>query len=63
MPASRYTMQIKVETFKGKDGWRWRLRSRQNGEILATSEAYTRKATCRAIAARVCRATLMRGFK
>ena len=33
---------MKVELFKGADGWRWRLRA-SNGEILATSEAYTDK--------------------
>lgn len=32
------------ETFKDTDGeWRWRLKG-ANGEIVATSEAYTRQA-------------------
>jgi uncharacterized protein YegP (UPF0339 family) len=34
--------EMKIETFLGKDGWRWRMRAR-NGEILSTSEAYVRK--------------------
>lgn len=33
---------MKVELFYGQDGWRWRIRA-QNGEILATSEAYSSK--------------------
>ena len=33
---------MKIELFEGKDGWRWRLRA-ANGEILATSEAYSSK--------------------
>ena len=33
---------MNVETFEGKDGWRWRLVA-VNGEILATSEAYASK--------------------
>lgn len=33
---------MNVELFKGGDGWRWRLRG-VNGEILATSEAYSSK--------------------
>jgi len=31
------------EYYKARDGWRWRLKA-PNGEIVATSEAYTRKA-------------------
>ena len=37
---------MNVELFKGSDGWRWRLVADQ-GEILATSEAYTRKTDAR----------------
>lgn len=34
----------KIELYTGKDGWRWRVKSR-NGKILAFSEAYkTRQA-------------------
>ena len=33
---------MRIETFEGKDGWRWRLRA-DNGEILSTSEAYYNK--------------------
>lgn len=33
---------MKIQLFKGRDGWRWRLKGR-NGEIVATSEAYARK--------------------
>ena len=35
---------MKVELFKGKDGWRWRMIG-TNGEILSTSEAYASKAS------------------
>jgi len=35
-----------VELFEGDDGWRWRMRGR-NGEILATSEAYSSEAKAR----------------
>ena len=35
---------MKVELFKGKDGWRWRMVG-TNGEILSTSEAYANKAS------------------
>jgi len=33
---------MRIELFEGVDGWRWRLRA-DNGEILATSEAYSDK--------------------
>ena len=33
---------MKIEVFKGKDGWRWRLRF-SNGRIAASSEAYASK--------------------
>lgn len=33
---------VKIELFQGADGWRWRMRAR-NGEIVAQSEAYTRR--------------------
>jgi uncharacterized protein YegP (UPF0339 family) len=33
---------VNVELFEGKDGWRWRLVA-DNGEKLATSEAYSSK--------------------
>jgi uncharacterized protein YegP (UPF0339 family) len=33
---------VRVELFHGKDGWRWHLVA-ANGEILATSEAYSSK--------------------
>jgi uncharacterized protein YegP (UPF0339 family) len=33
---------MKIETFEGKDGWRWRIKG-DNNEILATSEAYYSK--------------------
>lgn len=35
----------------GEDQWRWRLKSRRNGRILADSgEAYTRRSYCRQMA-------------
>lgn len=33
---------VKIEVFQALDGWRWRMRAR-NGEIVAQSEAYTRR--------------------
>ena len=39
-----------VEMFRGEDKkWRWRLMA-VNGNILATSEAYSTKAKCRSTA-------------
>ncbi len=32
-------MQPRFEYYKGKDGWRWRLRA-GNSEIIASGEAY-----------------------
>jgi len=34
---------MKFEYYKSSDGWRWHLKGR-NGEIVASGEAYTRKA-------------------
>ena len=31
-----------AEIVKSKDGWRWRIRA-LNGEIVSTSESYTRR--------------------
>lgn len=39
-----------VEMFRGEDKkWRWRLKA-TNGNILATSEAYSTRAKCRSTA-------------
>jgi uncharacterized protein YegP (UPF0339 family) len=35
--------ETKAEVFKGADGWRFRLLSKANGEVLAQSEAYSRR--------------------
>ena len=35
-----------VELFEGDDGWRWRMQG-HNGEILASSEAYSSKSEAR----------------
>jgi uncharacterized protein YegP (UPF0339 family) len=43
---------VRVELFKGKDGWRWHLVA-ANGEILATSEAYSSKDAARRTAGMV----------
>ncbi len=42
----------RIEVWKGKDGWYWRLKSK-NGEILSRSEAYTRKYDAKRAAKRV----------
>lgn len=34
--------QARFEVYRGKDGWRWRLRA-ANSQIVATGEAHTRK--------------------
>lgn len=32
----------RIEVYQAADGWRWRLKA-ENGEIVATGEAYTTK--------------------
>lgn len=43
---------MKLILFEGVDGWRWRIQAR-NGEILATSEAYSSRAKAVKTAVRV----------
>jgi len=38
----RGTSRLEAEVFKGRDGWRWRLRGR-NGEVVPQSQRYSRK--------------------
>lgn len=40
------TKRARFETYKGRDGWRWRLIAR-NGKIVAVGEAYTREASAK----------------
>ena len=40
------TGMAKIVMWESKDGWRWRLVSRSNGKILASSEAYKSKRNC-----------------
>ncbi len=56
------TARFEVFRGKGKHPWRWRLRSK-NGQIMAHSEGYTRKASAfRAVhqLTRTIRATLIK---
>lgn len=45
-----YYVQMFVDTTRH---WRWRLRSAENGEILASSEAYSDRSGCYHTAVRV----------
>lgn len=50
-------MKATIQLFKDVNGcWRWRLEA-SNGEILASSEAYSSKAMCRKTAVRLSEAT------
>ena len=52
----------RVEVYKAKDGFRWRLLSR-NGKVIADGgEAYTRKPSARVISLKLHNAT-MESFK
>ena len=42
--ATKAKQPLTVDVFRGRDGWRFRIVSR-NGQIVASSEAYTRKAS------------------
>lgn len=42
----------RVQVFKGRGGWFWRLRH-SNGRKLATSESYKRRGSARRIAKRI----------
>jgi uncharacterized protein YegP (UPF0339 family) len=37
---------MKAEVYKAKDGWRWRLRARNNRIVAESGEAYTRERDC-----------------
>lgn len=41
-------MKYHIQVFEGSDGWRWRIASKHNGQVMATSEAYaSRKSAVR----------------
>lgn len=46
------TIKLRVEIYKARDGWRWRIR--RSGRILADSgEAYTRRFDCQKAITRI----------
>ena len=50
-------MKLHYELLEGKDGWRVRLRA-DNGEIIATTEAYDSKGNAQHAMDRIATATL-----
>ncbi len=52
----RRRREYRIEMWRSKDGWRWRIRH-VNGNILASSEAYSTKKDCRDTVAGLAKAT------
>jgi uncharacterized protein YegP (UPF0339 family) len=49
--------ELVVQVFHGADGWRWRMRSLGNGEVVASSEAYASKSNAKRAARMLARRT------
>ncbi len=47
------TKRNRYDIYRAEDGWRWRLVAAENGETLASGEAYVDRRDCETVVARM----------